>query len=45
MPDSLIQIHGDWATDYFKCYLNYPIEVRAVVLLKMREGILKNCAI
>ena len=35
VPESLIQIHGDWASDCFKRYLQFPIEVRAVVSLKM----------
>ena len=40
VPDSLIQIHGDWASDAYKTYLSYPLEVRAIVSLKMREKIL-----
>ena len=41
VPESLIQVHGDWASDCYKRYLNFPIEVRAVVCWKMREGIQK----
>ena len=40
-PESLIQVHGCWASDAYKVYLQHPLEVRAVVALKMREGIMK----
>ena len=42
VPDSLIQTHGVWASDVYKAYLEYPLEVRAIVSLKMRERILKT---
>ena len=41
IPESLIQVHGDWASDCYKRYLDFPLEVRAIVSLKMREGIRK----
>ena len=41
-PLSLVAVYGDWASDAFKNYLQFPIELRAVVALKMREGILKR---
>ena len=41
VPGSLIQVHGGWASDAYKRYLSFPIEVRAVVALKMREAIQK----
>ena len=41
IPESLIQVHGDWASDCYKRYLTFPIEVRAVVCLKMRERLIK----
>ena len=42
IPESLIAVHGDWCSDAYKTYLSYPLEVRAVVSLKMREAILKR---
>ena len=42
VKDSLIQVHGGWASDAYKNYLQFPIEIRAVVALKMRQGILKE---
>ena len=41
VPGNLIQIHGGWKSDAYKQYLTFPIEVRAAVFLKMREGIIK----
>ena len=41
VPESLIQVRGGWASDSFKRYLSFPLEVRAIVSLKMREKILK----
>ena len=41
VPDTLIQVHGDWASDAFKRYLQFPLEVRALVSLRMRDSILK----
>ena len=41
VPNSLIKVHGGWASDAYKRYLTFPIEVRAVVGLKMREAIQK----
>ena len=41
VSESLIQVHGDWASDCYKQYLTFPIEVRAVLSLKMCEGIIK----
>ena len=41
-PESLIQIHGDWGSDCFKRYLNFPVEVRALVSLKIREKIIQS---
>ena len=45
VPNSLIQVHGGWASDCFKIYLDYPLEVRAMVSLKMREKILNTRAL
>ena len=42
VSNSLIQIHGGWASDCFKIYLDYPLEVRAMVSLKMREKIMNT---
>ena len=42
VPESLIQVHGDWLSNCFKRYLQFPIEIRAVVSLKMRESIIRN---
>ena len=42
VPESLIQVHGDWLSDSFKRYLSFPIEICAVVSLKMRDTILKH---
>ena len=41
VSENLLQIHGDWASDAYKNYLHFPLEIRAVVALKMREGIEK----
>ena len=38
VPESLIQVHGDC----YKRYLQFPIEVRAVVSLKMTQAIQKE---
>ena len=40
VPESLIQVHGGWKSDVYKTYLNFPIEVRAAVALKMHQTIL-----
>ena len=42
VPEGLIKIHGGWLSDAYHDYLDYPLEVRAVVALKMREKILKT---
>ena len=42
VPPRLIQVHGGWRSNAYKDYLDYPLEVRAVVSLKMREKILKT---
>ena len=39
VPERLIQVQGDWTSDAYKRYLSYPIQVRAVVNLKMRKSI------
>ena len=39
VPDLLIQVQGDWTSDCYKRYLSFPVEVRAVVNLKMRKSI------
>ena len=39
VPESLIKVQGDWSSDAYKTYLSFPVEVRAVVNLKMRESI------
>ena len=41
-PPSLIQVHGDWQLDCFKRYLTFPIEIRVIVSLKMRQKLLKT---
>ena len=40
VPDDLIKIHGGWSSDCFKRYLDYPIEIRALVSLKMQKKVL-----
>ena len=42
VPENLIQVHGDWVSDAYKNYLSFPLEVRALVSLKMRNKILKS---
>ena len=42
VPDSLIQVHGAWLSEAYRNYLSYPIEIRALVSLKMRNKILKS---
>ena len=42
VPENLIQVHWDWASDAFKNYLDFPIALRALVSLKMRNRILKS---
>ena len=42
VPESLIQVQGSWASEAYKRYLSYPIEMRALVSLKMREKILNS---
>ena len=39
VPESLIQVQGDWNSDTYKRYLSFPVEVHAIVNLKMRQGI------
>ena len=39
VPESLIAVQGDWRSDCYKRYLTFPMEVRAVVNLKMRKAI------
>ena len=39
VPEHLIQVQGDWTSDAYKRYLSFPIQVRAVVKLKMRQAI------
>ena len=39
VADSLIQVQGDWTSDSYKRYLSFPVEVRAVVNLKMQKTI------
>ena len=39
VPDTLIQVQGDWTSDAYKRYLSFLIEVRAMVNLKMRRSI------
>ena len=39
VAEHLIQVQGDWTSDAYKRYLSFPIEVRAVVNLKMRQAI------
>ena len=45
VPESLIQIHGDWSSEAYKRYLEFPVEMRALVSLKMREKILSSLGI
>ena len=42
VPKELIQVHGDWASDAYKRYLEYPVEIRALVSFKMRNKILES---
>ena len=42
VSESLLQVQGDWASQSFKRYLNFPIEIRAAVNLKMRERIMNT---
>ena len=37
VPESLTKVMGDWSSDAYKRYLQYPLEIRAVVALKMRD--------
>ena len=41
VPGNLIQIHGSWLSDAYKCYLTFPIEVRVVVSIRMCDKIAK----
>ena len=43
VPEELIQVHGDWVSDAYKNYLNFPLEIRAIVSFKIRQKILKMC--
>ena len=40
--ENLIKILGDWSSDSYRRYLEFPIEMRALVNLKMRERILNR---
>ena len=42
VPESLIQVQGSWSSDACKRYLSFPLEMRALVSLKMREKILMS---
>ena len=42
VPESLIQVHGGWQSDAYKRYLDFPIEIRAAVAIKMRQNIIHN---
>ena len=37
--ESLIKVQGDWTSEAYRRYLSFPLEVRAVVNLKMRKNI------
>ena len=39
VPESLIKVQGDWLTDCYKRDMTFPLEVRAVVNLKMCKAI------
>ena len=39
VPELLIAVQGDWSSDCYKRYLSFPVEVRAIVNLKMRKAI------
>ena len=42
VPESLIQVQGDWTSEAYKRYLSFPIEVRVVVNMKMQQSILQR---
>ena len=42
VPESLIKIQGDWSSDAYKRYLQFPVQFRALVNLRMREKIVKT---
>jgi integrase len=37
VPSDLIQLQGDWASDAYKRYLQYPLESKLMVFHKMRD--------
>ena len=39
VPEHLIQVQGDWTSDAYKRYLSFPMAVRAVVNIRMRQAI------
>ena len=39
VPKSLIQVQGVWTSDAYKRYLSFPLQVRAVVNLRMKQAI------
>lgn len=43
VPSDLIQVHGDWASDAYKIYLECDLQQRARVAQLMCDGIQKVC--
>ena len=41
VPESLIKVHGNWSSDVYKQYLEFQVEIRALVSLKMRQKIMQ----
>ena len=39
VPETLIRVQGDWMSDTYRRYLSFPLEIRAIVNLKMRQSI------
>ena len=39
VPEVLLKTQGDWTSDCYKRYLSFPVEVRAIVNLKMKHAI------
>ena len=39
VPEHLIQVQGDWTSDAYKRYLSFPMAIRAVVNIRMRQVI------
>ena len=39
IPGELIQLHGDWASDAYKKYLEVPMSTRLLVPFKMTQSI------